>query len=276
MLRYRLLTAAVGIPLALLVIWAGGWWLAAAVAALAIVGMSEFHRLTRVEHRAIADVGLLGAVAIVALARLVEPFHLVGLGLAGLAMLCQLVVLPMRAREGRTPLVPRQLASVALGWVYVPFLLGFLLQLRSLGPLRPLPARLPAGAAWLFLVIACCWVMDTAAFGVGKAIGRQKLAPRISPGKTVAGGIAALLAAMVWTAAVGMPLGLSAAQALALSALLGVVGQVGDLFESLLKRRAGVKDSGALLPGHGGVLDRFDSLLFNAPLAFYFLHALGP
>jgi len=271
-LAHRLLTAAVGIPVVLLLVWAGGWWLVGAVAALALVGMREFHRLTRVEDRATAVLGLLGAVGIVVLASVIAQFGAIGLALAAYAVLDQLVLALAKRKRDRITLLFQQMASVTAGWIYVPFLFGYLIRLRDLEALRPLPLWLPSGAAWLFLVIACCWILDTAAYLVGRAIGRHKLAPRISPGKTVEGGIAGLLAAMIWTAGVGMPLGLTAAQALALGALLGVSGQVGDLCESLLKRRAGVKDSGALLPGHGGVLDRFDSLLFNAPAAFYYLH----
>jgi len=269
-LGQRALTALVGIPLALLVIYFGGWYLAAAVALLALLGVHEFYGLTKVEDRFIAGFGYLGAAALVVGARVAPhgTYHYTGLGIALLVALGQLASWLARKRRERVHTLLRQVAAVTVGWAYVPFLFGYLLQLRGLEALRPLPHWLPAGAGWVFLVIACCWVMDTAAYLVGRAIGRHKLAPKISPGKTVEGAIAGLVAAMAWTAGLGITLGLTVGQGLALGAVLGVGGQVGDLFESLLKRRAGVKDSGTLLPGHGGVLDRFDSLLFCAPLGY--------
>lgn len=158
------------------------------------------------------------------------------------------------------------------GVIYVALPLSHVLSLRNLDPDRTL-SGLPAGALWLFLVVGATWAMDILAYVVGKAIGRHQLAPKISPGKTVEGAVGALVGAVAVTGPLGTWLGLSLLQAVALGLLLGVGGQLGDLFESFLKRRAGVKDSGTLLPGHGGVLDRFDSLLFNAPIAYYFLGA---
>jgi phosphatidate cytidylyltransferase len=115
------------------------------------------------------------------------------------------------------------------------------------------------------------WGMDTAAYAVGRAIGRRKLCPGVSPGKTVEGALAALVAPAVLISAAGYRLGLPLHHGIILGGGIGVVGQAGDLFESMLKRRAGAKDSGTLLPGHGGILDRFDSLLFAAPLAYFYL-----
>jgi phosphatidate cytidylyltransferase len=133
----------------------------------------------------------------------------------------------------------------------------------------------PYGAGWLALVVAACWAADTAAYAVGKTLGRHKLCPSISPGKTVEGAVGGLIGAMLLTFLLGQWLGLPTGHALALGALLGVAGQLGDLAESKLKRWAGVKDSGSILPGHGGVLDRFDSLLVNAPLAYYYLRFIA-
>jgi phosphatidate cytidylyltransferase len=125
------------------------------------------------------------------------------------------------------------------------------------------------------------WVGDSAAMSGGRAFGGPKMAPTISPGKTRAGGVAGLLGATMAGALLvplalrpaGVDLGIAAAAAIGL--LLGVVGQVGDLAESLLKREAGVKDSSHLIPGHGGVLDRFDSLIFVLPVAALLFRLLG-
>jgi phosphatidate cytidylyltransferase len=113
---------------------------------------------------------------------------------------------------------------------------------------------------------------DTAAYYTGRAIGRHKLAPRVSPGKTIEGTIGGFAAAVVtgYLCKLGFFPEIPAVHALALGATLGMIGQIGDLAESLLKRGSNVKDSGTLLPGHGGVLDRVDSILFCAPVLFYY------
>jgi phosphatidate cytidylyltransferase len=124
------------------------------------------------------------------------------------------------------------------------------------------------------------WVSDSGAYFGGRAFGRRKLIPSVSPGKTVAGAIAGVLSAILagalygWllTTWAGLPLGWAAGAAG--GALVSVVAQLGDLFESLLKREAGIKDSGALFPGHGGLFDRVDSLLFAFPAAYWFLRAV--
>jgi phosphatidate cytidylyltransferase len=137
--------------------------------------------------------------------------------------------------------------------LYIPFLLGHLYLLRA-GP---------EGLRRALLTVAAVWATDLVAFFAGRYLGRHKLAPRLSPGKTVEGAVAGLLAGM----AVGVIGHLGAAFGLAVA----VAAEAGDLFESWLKRRARVKDSGTILPGHGGVLDRFDSLFLAAPVAYWFL-----
>lgn len=128
----------------------------------------------------------------------------------------------------------------------------------------------PRGLAWTALVVITIWVGDSLAFLGGRRFGRRRLAPRISPGKTIEGSLAGLLgsalSALLCAALFG--LSLPAVGALAIGAGLGVTGQLGDLIESLLKRLAGVKDSGTLIPGHGGLLDRIDALLLTFPVAW--------
>lgn len=129
----------------------------------------------------------------------------------------------------------------------------------------------PRGLAWVLVAIVVTWVADSGAFLVGKTAGRTRLAPRISPNKTVEGALGgllgAVLAAVVLDTVLGLDLGGAAAGLV--GALLAVLGQLGDLAESLLKRQAGVKDSGAAIPGHGGVLDRIDGLLVVLPCAWF-------
>jgi phosphatidate cytidylyltransferase len=134
--------------------------------------------------------------------------------------------------------------------------------------------RIDSGAAWLLLTVFCVWATDSFALFAGKAFGKRKLAPKLSPGKTVEGALGGLAAALAFGALFGWMFVGSWKVGLAVGAVAGVFGQMGDLFESALKRELEIKDFGALLPGHGGVLDRFDSLLFVAPLVALLLPVL--
>lgn len=148
----------------------------------------------------------------------------------------------------------------------------FFMGLASLGALRAAGAlgAHPSVAAdlpvWLFLAIVPTWAADVAAYLVGSAIGRRKLAPRISPGKTWEGTLAGFAACAVVALGVGAAFGLPPMPVILVALSLGPIGLAGDLLESYAKRRAGVKDSGTILPGHGGVLDRLDSLVTGAIL----------
>lgn len=134
--------------------------------------------------------------------------------------------------------------------------------------------KLPSG--WPLVLVAAIpiWCGDTAAIFVGKAFGKHKLAPKISPNKTWEGSIGNLVACLVASFTLGHFLKIPMLASLLLGLNTGILGQAGDLFESYLKREAGVKDSGTLLPGHGGVLDRLDSLLFTAPISLLILYLL--
>lgn len=153
------------------------------------------------------------------------------------------------------------------GSIYVGGLLGFFLQLCD--------PRM--GSKYVFFVFLVVWMGDISGYFVGKAIGRRKLAPKISPGKTVEGALANTLGGVAGGAlAIGLFLpSLGWGHGLLVALICAIIGQLGDLFESLLKRSAGVKDSGTIIPGHGGVLDRVDSLLFAAPAFFYAHYAFG-
>jgi phosphatidate cytidylyltransferase len=156
-------------------------------------------------------------------------------------------------------------AAVILGVIYVFGAWRCAIDLRAISPY------------WILFALAINWVGDIAAFYFGRAFGRHKLAPRISPGKSWEGAIASMLCAVAIGVAVNGPLqfGLTVPEMVGLAAICNVAGQLGDLAESAMKRGAGMKDSGAILPGHGGILDRLDSSLFTLPVVYYFLHARG-
>jgi phosphatidate cytidylyltransferase len=155
----------------------------------------------------------------------------------------------------------RRFGWLCLGLLYLPLLLGHLIPLRLL----------PDGREWIFLTLMVIMGCDTFAYFIGSKFGKRKLYPAVSPNKSFEGGIgglfgsvlAVLLARAIFLPAVGIVDGVL------IGLLLGVIGQLGDLFESLLKRACKVKDSGTMIPGHGGILDRLDSLLFAFPIVYY-------
>jgi phosphatidate cytidylyltransferase len=159
-------------------------------------------------------------------------------------------------------------ANTLLAVLYVGWLLGYGILLQH---------SAPRGDELVLFVVGVTWIGETMAYVVGSTIGRHKLAPVISPRKTVEGAVAQVAASVLSGIALGAWLlpGCGLPAALAGGALLGVVGQVGDLTESVIKRSVGTKDTGGIIPGHGGVLDRIDSLLFNLPAFYYFSRLVG-
>jgi phosphatidate cytidylyltransferase len=279
----RIAFAAVAIPLALVVVWYGGLPLAALLAAASALGTAELFGLA--ERRGVRPARVLGAVTAAAIAPLAylamtEPTLRAaasrgGLLVGGLWLVGLLTwVLTVRTPADR----PLEAAAVTLlGVAYTGALPAFLLAIRH----DQLPLRSWAGAWLVFYPLVITWVCDTAAMFGGRTFGGPKLAPTVSPGKTrsgtVAGVIGALLVAPLFAVLVFPRVGiaLDLLPALAMAGVLSVVGQVGDLTESLFKREAGVKDSSHLIPGHGGVLDRLDSLYFVVPVAAAMYRAFG-
>ncbi len=282
----RILSSLVGLPvLVFCVFWRGGLPFMLGVAVLSVLGLGEFYRACR--KQGLRPLGWLGCAAS-ALFLLVA--HTQGRRWIGGQMNAALTAVVLVAlvsellRKERAPI--RDLGATLLGAVYVGWLFSYLILLRSQGAellarvgghlTVPLPGALGDPGAWvLLLVVFCTWACDTGAFFSGKAFGRHKLAPEISPGKTVEGSAGGWLSAVLMGLVLGWLLGLEPGAAGALGALVGVMAQVGDLCGSALKRDLGIKDFGGLLPGHGGVLDRFDSLLMTAPVVYYLL-ALWP
>ncbi|HET9065995.1 MAG TPA: phosphatidate cytidylyltransferase [Gemmatimonadales bacterium] len=275
--------AAVAIPLAVLLVWLGGWSLAALTAVIAVLGVREFYDLARPQGiAAFRSTGMAVAclVPLVVQSVMVSPATSLWLDRSWVylaaALLLLVLGLALASRgPGAHPLGAMAVTLFGIG--YAAGLPSFLIGIRHGG----WPTQSWGGAALVFFPLVTTWVCDTAAMFGGRAIGGPKLAPTISPGKTRAGGLAGiiggglvgLLFALVVFPAVGITLGLL--PALGMAALLATVGQLGDLAESLLKREAGVKDSSSLIPGHGGILDRFDSLYFVLPTAALCYHMLG-
>ena len=280
-LAQRIAFAAVAIPLVLAVVWYGGWPVVLLLTVVAVLGAREVYDLARRTGFAPLDgPGLAGAalVAPAVYSALQEPAGPVAAVWPYVAALW-LVGLLMVALRRRAP-GDRPLAAVAItvfGVAYAAALPAFLVSIRH----GSHETRSWAGAWLVFFPLVVTWVCDTAAMFAGRAIGGPKLAPGISPGKTqvgsVAGVLGALLVAPLFSRFVFPAVGVVAplVALLVIAAVLGVVGQVGDLAESLFKREAGVKDSSRLIPGHGGVLDRLDALYVVIPVTAALYQVFG-
>lgn len=290
-LALRILFSIVAAPLALFVVLAGGAPLAALLAVVSALGAWEFYRIARGSGtRPLDDVGI----AIAGLLPLAVHAHYLGvfsfhLSLASVVALAILAAtIWLRGVEGR----PLGAAAVTLlGVAYTAGMLSYGYAIRyhdvvrgydtvnvrfaSLGPLH---VPIAPGGVLLIFPLVLTWASDIGAYFVGRAIGGRKLIPSVSPGKTVAGAVgglgASMLVSWLYARSVLVPvasLGFTPWAALGFGALISVAAQVGDLFESLLKREGGVKDSSRIIPGHGGILDRFDSLIFVLPVAYLLL-----
>ena len=212
--KQRIITAAIGIPLFLLMIILGGWWLGGLLIILGMLGAYEYVRMVQK--------------------------------------------------------IPSQQPYMwyICGFLYIAA--GFL----AFYGLRD-PEAIAYGVKAVFWLLIVIWITDTAAYEIGIRYGRQKLAPKISPHKTVEGAVAGLIAALIFGGGYAwLVMGINIIAALFISLLISCIGQIGDLAESRVKRLAGVKDSGKLLPGHGGVLDRFDSILLSSIFLYIFLLVL--
>ena len=249
----RVATALILIPFIVwIALWAPEWAFYLVLAASGLIAFYEFERIVGLGRLPMA----LGAAAGLAMLFASEPF-LVALITAFAAM-----TLPLASRD-----LPHGLsgaATLVLGVLYVFGAWRCAVGLRALNP------------HWLMIALLVSWAGDTAALYVGRAWGRRKLAPSISPGKTWEGAAASVVGGMVAAGLYAhfvMP-SFQLAHVLAIAAAANIAGQIGDLCESAFKRGAGVKDSGSTLPGHGGWLDRMDSLLFAIPTAYAILRFL--
>lgn len=260
MLVQRVAAAVIAVPIILVLIVVGGWPYAFAVGAGLAIAAAEFEhfRSRWTSPRTIATAIAVGLMPLLA--------HEIGGGVIGLLAFASLLTLTGGLLLGGVPssgdemLAPHHARDIATALLYIGVLGSTFVLLRDLAD----------GRDWVLLALLSTFAVDTAAYFTGRTFGRHRMAPAISPKKTwegFAGGCAggALAVAALHFA---LDLGAGAAAVMALAITLPVAAAAGDLFESWLKRRAGVKDASKLIPGHGGVLDRLDSLLFTFPIVW--------
>ncbi len=259
----RILVGLMGIPVIVGIVWQGFPLLTLLVAFAALWGVKEFNALTKkVGTLDIAPFTLLITFLFVINSQFSSTQYftivLFGICLAIPTMACIL------NKKNRLSL--KTVFFTAIGPIYVGFLLSHSILLRELGD-----GMLYEGRDWLIYAILVTFSTDTGAYFIGKALGRHKLLVTISPNKTWEGAVGGVLCAVAASCSICSILEINIALVgqIALGILIGIFGQIGDLLESSLKRIAHVKDSGSILPGHGGLLDRIDSLIVTLPLTYY-------
>lgn len=257
MLQQRVITALVSISLLIAAVWFGKPWFTILVAIWGLLAVFEFYKMVSVSKTPLlAYFGLVWTLLFILSPHFGYDFltPLLLTSAVILSLIC-LLLLPQKERAFIN------WAWTMAGILYVGWLLSYFVALRSLD----------AGRDWVFFALFITFGSDTAAFFVGRTLGRHRLAPRISPGKTWEGAIAGIFGAIIVGLLFTMLVPLSYGQAIFLSLLVSILGQLGDLVESLLKRNMGVKDSSKLIPGHGGFLDRIDSIVFAGVVVYYYV-----
>jgi len=258
MIGKRVRSALVIAPLVFAAAWFGGAFFAIVVAAIAGLGALEFYSMLSFPKRhPLTQFGLLCILLFIILAHFEGPYTA---SLLASAVVLSLVWLIFRssAKSSHMNWAWTIAGILCLGWMF-----SRLIPLRALAD----------GREWVIFTLFAIFAADTSAFFIGRAWGRHAMAPTISPGKTwegaIGGLVGAVAASLVLAAILSFPI--PSWQAVILGVLVGVFSQLGDLAESMLKRKVGVKDSGALIPGHGGILDRLDSVVFTVVVVYYYV-----
>ncbi len=244
-----------------LILYTSAFWLSAAVSVVTLLALLEYTNLSVTGDRdRLTDLfGVLSGVLMPPLCYLYGKEVFLPLIIGSLFVFFLAGIL----RNGDFKASALDTALKTLGIVYIALPLSHVILLGNIG----------SGRLWMIFMLFIIWANDTFAYFTGKTIGRHKLSPFISPNKTVEGAVGGLAGGILAGYILGryLAIGMGTLEILLFSLLLGLIGIIGDLSESLLKRSAGVKDSGHIIPGHGGVLDRIDSLLFPIPFIYYFL-----
>jgi phosphatidate cytidylyltransferase len=277
MLKNRIVTSAWAIPLLGVIIWFGEPYFTICIAIVGLLAAMEFYRLSKgAKAQPLTVFGIIWTILLIVvrdtwirthLAPYIEIELLVPNMLTAGMAISLLLLLARKQKQGAFTDWSWTLAEI----LYVGWLLGYLVALRGVND----------GRSWLFLAILATFGSDSAAYFIGRLFGKQKLAPTISPKKTWEGAVGGLAGAVAVSLLFLLPTPLKLTaylnwwQIIIVGLLISIFGQLGDLVESLLKRNTGVKDSGNIFPGHGGMLDRMDSIVFAVVVVYYLVILLG-
>jgi phosphatidate cytidylyltransferase len=269
MLLPRLITAVIGIPLVLLATYWGGIPFLVLTTGIVFLALHEYYMLAaHGGYQSHMKTGIVMGMLLF-LSLFLNGTSMTALSEnQGTVALLSIMLMPIFLVEMLKKQVERSIERLAItffGAFFIPWALGHLLLLRNLRP---------GGMQYIYFLFIVIWVLDTGAYAIGIKWGKHRLAELISPKKSIEGAVGALVTGIIAAVAcryIFMKTLLTTVEAVYLGALIAIVGQFSDLAESLLKRDVNVKDSAQLLPGHGGMLDRFDSFLFTAPLLYYYL-----
>ncbi len=265
MFKTRLLSGILLVIIALITLITGGNLLFVVLLAISLIGLTELYKVFAIEKKAPGIVGYIFAVFYYGLLYFkpilsgdaLDWFMLLFLG----HLICQMAVLVFAYPKYNT----QQIMAAFFGVFYVAVMLSYIYQTRIL----------PGGVFTVWLVFVCAWGCDTCAYCVGMLIGKHKMAPVLSPKKSVEGGIGGIVGAALIGVLYALAInhwgnaGVSVFEFAVIGAAGGAISQVGDLAASAIKRYHNIKDYGKLIPGHGGILDRFDSVIFTAPIIYY-------
>jgi phosphatidate cytidylyltransferase len=261
-LAKRIFVAVLGIPLIAGSIYLGGWYFFSFITLVSLLSQWEFYQIQRKKGTNPQSITALIVGVLILAGIQIEKWQITYIFVI-LAVI--LIMADEMFRKHKD--VSTNIGITLLGIIYIPFFLGTLLMIRTQVD-QLLPNTTYAAFRFIMIYLAAIWICDTFAYGFGSYFGRHKLYQKVSPNKSVEGAIAGIAGAILVYFIVKwlnfLPISWSAALLFALT--VSIVGQTGDLVESWYKRDAGVKDSSNLLPGHGGVLDRFDSIIFTSPV----------
>ncbi len=264
-LLWRIISAIMGIPLLLISVWVGGAWLFLVFAIVLIVSLLELHGIaTKLQFKPSKVLMITGALSIYASIYASEGLAYVAPIITAFTFIALVITTFQKEYDISNIIFP------VFSWVYPSISMGYIMLLRGISPTE--------GLYFAFMLLIITWASDSAAYFVGVNFGKNKLCPRISPKKSVEGCIGSFIITVLVLVLMNYimtyfntALVFSYEHVILLGVIGACLGQVGDLVESMLKRSAKVKDSGNIIPGHGGMLDRFDSLFFVAPGIYYFI-----
>jgi len=266
-MRTRLITSIISVPVIFLCTYYGGWSFFVLVTVMALASLNEFYSL--MNKKGYSPSYLVGTLVTVFFTWFItytlkhphwEPYA-TGILTTAIIITFSAGIFLKKAQNSTVN------ASITLlGILYIGWMFSYLILIREL----------TLHGAYLFFLLISIWACDTFAYLVGTYFGHIKLSPYISPNKTVEGAVAGLTVSVIAASIFSRMIGMNLVHGIILGAIIGIVGQISDLVESLIKRDAGVKDSSHIIPGHGGALDRMDSFILTAPIMYYYISWFVP